>query len=152
MSRIFKGDEALLALLPILDSDQWVDPGSWGRDGWDLGEWPYVKYKWVDVPATACFPAAYGYLSYCEGDYTVIAFATREERDRQLDESALFHWKHSERMRHLLLKPLRVVREGKPIEDLTVDDLPARMRGHFSWARLNREKPPSTPDAATPKA
>lgn len=137
MSLIHTGDTALLDLLPYHQAPQWHIPGSWGRDGWDLGEWPYSKYGWVDVPATDTTPAVYGYLSYCEGDYTVIAYATREERDRALDEAALFHWRH--RDESWVVAVAR--RRGKDLGDLTVDDLPARLRGHFSWERLDREKP-----------
>lgn len=146
----------------------WHIPGSWGRDGWDLGIWPYTMYGWVDVEEStyaACLhcgvapgevasfnpcpgrgehqygdPAAYGYLSYCEGDIDVIVFATREERDTELDKAALFHWVHrSDSWVEAIAK-----RRGKALADLTVDDLPARLRGHFSWARLDREKPLTT--------
>lgn len=154
MSRITKGDPALLALLPpvpdtmaysgdgyrwqnatagVAEEPHWHIPGSWGRDGWDLGDWPYVQYGWVDVE-----DRAFGYLSYCEGDLDIYVFATREERDRKLDESALFHWLHRERDRHLMEGIAR--RRGKDVTELTVDDLPPARRGHFSWARNEKEK------------
>lgn len=163
-SPIIKGDDRLLAMLPgiartdtggdgydwqsvTVDKSAWIIPASWGLDGWDLGDWPYVQYGYVDVDDTA-----FGYLSYCEGDITIEVFATAEERDRKLDEAALFHWLHRERDRHLMEGIAR--RKGKDVHDLTVDDLPPARRGHFSWARLDREKPltttPVSDDSDTP--
>lgn len=143
MSTIIKGDDALLAMLPgityveggvYVDRTEWIIPSAWGRDGWDLGEWPYVKYGYVDVD-----DKAFGYLSYCEGDVTVDVFDTREARDFELDKAALFHWLRDERQRHHMEGIAR--RKGKEVDTLTPDDLPPHRRGHFSWARLDREKP-----------
>lgn len=123
----------LVDLLPTA-LRHWNIPGSWGRDGWDLGSWPYVKYGWVDVPATNTSPAVFGYLSYCEGDYRVVAYTTAEERDKALDEAALFHWVHERESWVMAIAK----RRGKDVDDLTVDDLPAKFRGHFTYDRMTR--------------
>jgi hypothetical protein len=99
----------------------WDAVGSWGRDGWDLGSWPLVCVAHFDGGERG-----YGVAYYVEGDVTVYEFATREERDAKTDELAFFHWK----------------RESESwIEGYdSVEQLPARLRGPFSWARLERKK------------
>jgi hypothetical protein len=59
----------------------------WGRDGWDLAEWPYVMIYVREFPAAG---AIYGLMSICEGDRTVYAFASQADRDAALDY--LFLW------------------------------------------------------------
>lgn len=153
MSFILRDPEGLASRLPGIAPRGWEDgydwaaknsawhiAYSWGRDGWDLGDPPYSMYGFADSPDGTAF----GYLSYCEGDITIITFRTREERDAELDKAFLFHLRHG-RLREELLAPIHAVRVGgKAIDDLTPDDLPARLRGHFSWARLEREKPLTT--------
>jgi hypothetical protein len=177
MSTVKRGDPALLARLPradfyaqdgydfetLAEKLGWRMVASWGRDGWDHGDWPYVKYGYVDIDpickgtcegwrATDCAalpgagrccvacthtePPVFGYVSYCEGDHTVVAYATREERDRALDEAALFHWVHR---RESWVEAV-AKRRDKPLDQLTVDDLPPKFRGHFSWGRLKKER------------
>jgi hypothetical protein len=91
----------------------WEPLSSWGLDGWDLGSWPLVvvyhrgdKELAIDV----------------EGDVTVETFLGREERDHRTDETAFFYWKgHDEDW----------------VEGIdTHEEMPGRLRGRFSWKRL----------------
>lgn len=115
------------------ENNGWHMHASWGRDGWDLGDWPYVQYgSYAD-------DGVFATLNYCEGDITIKTFATEAEMHADLDRAALFHWLHRERDRHALEGVAR--RRGKDVQELTIDDLPPARRGPFSWARLDREKP-----------
>lgn len=73
----------------------WVAIGGWGRDGWDLGDWPYVIILTcvARVPCEEVTRNVYGVASYCEGDVERWAFDTHEERIWKLDELAHFYWR-----------------------------------------------------------
>lgn len=58
-------------------------PG-WGRDGWDMGEWPYVS---IGVRNTN---GRFQLMQIIEGDHTVYEFATQADRSAALDY--LFLW------------------------------------------------------------
>ena len=95
----------------------YVVPG-WGRDGWDLGDWPYVivcHYDGAQVYAVA---------TYTEGDLTCQAFTTRAERDQATDTIAAWQWRH-----------------GSPDgpDDLPDhnEELKPRHRGPFNWNRIS---------------
>jgi hypothetical protein len=101
----------------------WEAIPSWGRDGWDLGSWPLVIVFHRDT--SACFELA----EYVEGDVTVYRYPSRELRDAATDRLAFFHWEH----------------EGEEwvggIE--SADDMPSRLRGPFTRARLDASEGPS---------
>ncbi len=65
-------------------TEGWKAVSSWGLDGWDLGDWPYVVYAFRGDTERA---------TYCEGDITLETFASREARERATDEAALFYWR-----------------------------------------------------------
>jgi hypothetical protein len=98
---------------------RWHAIPSWGRDGWDLGSWPYVVVYHRDVPD------AFELAENVEGDVTAYRYPTREMRDCATDELAFYHWKH----------------EGEDwvagIEHF--DNAPAHLRGAFSWKRADSE-------------
>jgi hypothetical protein len=55
----------------------WAAISSWGLNGWDLGNWPYVVvYHRGEVELAVDV----------EGDIDIEKFPTREERDRRTDE------------------------------------------------------------------
>lgn len=65
----------------------WRAIAGWGRDGWDLGDWPYV----VIYASKMGEPGRpFGLMQICEGDRTVYAFATEADRDAAVDY--LFLW------------------------------------------------------------
>jgi hypothetical protein len=67
---------------------------AWGRDGWDLGEWPYAIVA-VCVARTEDSTRVYGVATYTEGDTTLDAFATPAQRDHEIDNHAAWHWRHT---------------------------------------------------------
>ncbi|GGU40721.1 hypothetical protein [Streptomyces violascens] len=98
-----------LSLLPFLpedfhddDADEWLvhfEPWGWtgirdwGTEGWDLGNWPYQAVALYDSPFELC----YAFAVYTEGDVSVEAWATREERDASVDVLALSYWSDPDR-------------------------------------------------------
>lgn len=101
----------------------WTVPGLWGRDGWNLGRFPYVIIA-VYANKEAQVWAA---VTYVEGDTEVYAYSTRDEWDRKVTEIAAWYWRHYQN------GPDDLPDEGN-------DFLPHHM-GPFSWERLDRENP-----------
>ncbi len=104
----------------------WEPVGSWGRDGWDLGEWPYVMV-YVRTYAVGVRPGdRFEVCENVEGDATVWTFETIEARNAHIDGLALASWRN---------------RSESWVEGVRrVSDMPAKLRGPFSWARLDVEK------------
>lgn len=89
----------------------WRAVAGWGRDGWDLGDWPYVVYLFRGDVERA---------SYCEGDIVIETYASAEDRERATDTTALFYWQaHGEDW----------------AEGVTPGDQPAHLRGPYSSRR-----------------
>lgn len=65
----------------------WASVPSWGRDGWDLGDWPYV------VIYHRRQAGEYQLATNVEGDTDVWGYATREERDAATDYLAHYYWR-----------------------------------------------------------
>jgi hypothetical protein len=99
------------------ESEGWRAVSGWGRDGWDLGDWPYVVYCFrervvdelqedeiavgqphssrvtVEGGTTGIGPRTlYERASYCEGDVEIRTYASAQDRSDDTDESALFCW------------------------------------------------------------
>ncbi|MFG2210980.1 hypothetical protein [Streptomyces sp. NPDC048638] len=107
--RPFVSGAVPLSLLPFLpedfhdgDADEWLahlrpwgwtGVRDWGTEGWDLGNWPYQAVALYDSPFELC----YAFAVYTEGDVSVEAWATREERDASVDVLALFYWSDPDR-------------------------------------------------------
>lgn len=88
---------------------------SWGRDGWDLGDWPYyVIYSGKGA-------GAWWTVSYIEGDIIARRYATRDEMISGIDAIARDQW------------------ERDPDRGPKDIDGP-EARGPFSWARLEQER------------
>ena len=95
----------------------WRAVPSWGLEGWDLGAWPLVVIS--HRRSARGFELAYD----VEGDVTVYRHPTRELRDAATDCLAFWHWKHY---------------SAEWVDDVdSIDDAPDRLRGRFSWERLN---------------
>jgi hypothetical protein len=67
----------------------WKPMPSWGKDGYDLGSWPYVIIYTAKQEWNFCV------VEYVEGDITMYACPTKEIREQVINELAFFHWKHS---------------------------------------------------------
>ena len=98
----------------------WNAIPSWGRNGWDLGSWPYVVV--YHRRAVDGWQIAY----YVEGDLTVYSYPSRELRDAATDCLAFWHWKHEE--------------EDWVADIDSVDVAPDHLRGAFSSRRLDAEE------------
>lgn len=95
----------------------WTAIPSWGLEGWGLGAWPLVVI--FHRHSADGFELAYD----VEGDLTVYRYPTRELRDAATDCLAFWHWKHD---------------SAEWVDGLdSIDDAPDRLRGRFSWERLN---------------
>jgi hypothetical protein len=93
---------------------------AWGRDGWDLGDWPYVM---VFGRLTA---RGFEVVVNCEGDAFTERFDTLEDRNAYIDGIALDYW--------------RMLENGPDVSKVgSVEEMPAEYRGPFSWKRLDRE-------------
>lgn len=75
-------------LMEVAGRDGWRPISSWGKDGWDLGDWPYVVVYWR-TPA----PGEYQVATVVEGDVDAHTFATPEERVEHTDGIADFYWR-----------------------------------------------------------
>ena len=105
----------------------WQEHSGWGRDGYDLGDWPFV----------IVFTKGLELLTTCEGDHTYYAFTSADDLEAAIDY--LFVW-------------YGMGREYAEwaIEGLTYDKrdaldagllrVPEHLRGPFSWARLEASK------------
>lgn len=105
----------------------WRAIGAWGRDGWDLGDWPLVVIGWGNL-ITHDGPI-YSVVTYVEGDITIERYTEEKARLERTDELAEFYWR---------------IGETGPQEILTAypeSELPPEYRGPFSWARLEGEGP-----------
>lgn len=66
----------------------WHAISSWGVDGWDLGEWPYIiVFHRVKQDGTH----EVGY--YCEGDLDIFVFGNGQDAIEKIDDLAMWHWK-----------------------------------------------------------
>jgi hypothetical protein len=106
--------------MEIAGKARWYPVPSWGLNGWDLGQWPYVVvYHRDSVDAT--FDLAVN----VEGDADCYRFPTAELREEATDWIAFSYW---QRFDHEWVK------------DHSIDNIPAHLRGAFSWARLDAER------------
>lgn len=129
-------------------SDGWRPVPSWGLDGWDLGDWPYLVFVFRDrrvcqncggkgglcpsaPPPHDGLAAGHSYIdrferaSYCEGDIRIETFASAADRSHSTDAEALAQWR----------------REAADwVAGVTDDAVPAKLRGPFTWPRLNAAK------------
>jgi hypothetical protein len=101
----------------VARANGWEPISSWGLDGWDLGSWPLVVvYHRGDTELAIDV----------EGDIAIETFSTRAERDRRTDETAFFYWKNH---------------EEDWVQDVSShQEMPAKLRGKFSWKRLEDER------------
>lgn len=108
----------------------WRVVSSWGLDGFDYGDWPYVAIAHGFVQETeADRIAPYRIMERVEGDVTLWAFEDQAQRDAAADEMARRSWSRSpEDHGPTMAAILAVTPEGEA--------LPSRFRGPFSWKRL----------------
>lgn len=65
---------------------------SWGRDGWNITDWPYVKlHEWEDVGMDGSI-YVYWVSETTEGDVWTISFPTEDQRFHWLDVYINENW------------------------------------------------------------
>jgi hypothetical protein len=107
-------------------SQGWKTHGTWGRDGWDLGQWPYVT---VHLRTT---DGRYEVLTITEGDHELYTFASEADQHAAVDYLFLWHAANQ------AWCPVQG-EEGRAALDLGGAEVDPRYRGPFSWARLFSE-------------
>lgn len=68
----------------------WKPTSSWGEDGWDLGDWPYVIVCLYVNPLHDLYACA----TYVEGDVFIEQRPSLEELYAFVDRQAEFFWRH----------------------------------------------------------
>ena len=134
------------------ESEGWRAVSGWGRDGWDLGDWPYVVYCFRERvveesqedeikvgqphPSRVTVESGvtgvgrrtlYERASYCEGDVAILTYSSTQDRNDDTDESALFHWVGNEES---WVTGLGLTRES------TADLMPEHLRGPYTSHRI----------------
>jgi hypothetical protein len=66
------------------EHEGWRSRSSWGADGWDLGNWPYVSFQMAEREGR------YLLQTIVEGDHEQWSFPTAGDRDAAIDY--LFLW------------------------------------------------------------
>ena len=106
----------------------WHALSGWGRDGWDIGTWPYVVIYTRTISATR-----YEVMQIVEGDRDVYAFDSEADQHAAIDY--LFLWYAADKHWAPITCDQRPMLDtGYP---LAIGD---KWRGPFSWARLEAEK------------
>jgi hypothetical protein len=125
----------------------WIAVPGWGRDGWDLGDWPFVAISVRNVNVDGSNPEhRYQLLSVVEGDHDAYGFASQEDRNAAVDY--LFLWygigKCYDDWTALGVNEVwedgALVRDTRALLDAGELAVDARLRGAFSWERLAREQ------------
>jgi len=113
----------------------WRAVSSWGRDGWDLGAWPYVViYTRTASGRFEPHDAAgrHELMQIVEGDRTVYRFITEDDLSAAIDY--LFLWYAAD---HDWAPLTYDQRDALNVGALTFD---AKWRGPFSWERADAER------------
>ncbi|MET3948683.1 hypothetical protein ABIB49_003408 [Arthrobacter sp. UYCu512] len=80
--------------MELIEAEGWAVIPSWGCDGWDLGQWPYVM---VAATRTAdSIGNLFGIATYCEGDVGCTFYRTKAAQFEAITEQAFFHWKNGQ--------------------------------------------------------
>ena len=73
-----------------LTGSGWRELAAWGRDGWDLGSWPYIIF--AVAQANDEHGKLFGYCTYVEGDVAARWYRTREARNQAISKEAFWYW------------------------------------------------------------
>lgn len=74
--------------MEVAERRGWTTISSWGHDGWDLGDWPYVVISTRTTNASNT--GQYELQQVCEGDHTRYQFDNAADREAAIDY--LFLW------------------------------------------------------------
>ncbi len=101
----------------------WDPVAAWGKDGWDLGSWPYVAIYRRERDGK------HELMQVVEGDHDVYAFASLADLEAAVDY--LFLWDSAGESWSPVPESKREAIGSPGFEVET------RFRGPFSWARCN---------------
>ncbi|MGP4969000.1 hypothetical protein [Glutamicibacter ardleyensis] len=73
-----------------LTGTSWNELSAWGRDGWDLGSWPYVISAVAQTEDEQ--GKLFGYCTYVEGDVATRWYRTRDARSLAISKEAYWYW------------------------------------------------------------
>ena len=72
----------------------WQSMASWGVNGWDLGDWPYVMvYRRTRTDDDGV--TWYGLAVNVEGDTDLTEYRTEDDWRAKVQEVAEFYWRHN---------------------------------------------------------
>jgi hypothetical protein len=77
--------------MELIGEHGWAVIPSWGCDGWDLGQWPYVMLAGIRTADST--GNLFGIATYCEGDVTTSYYRTQARQWDAITEYAFFQWK-----------------------------------------------------------
>ncbi|WP_353748065.1 MULTISPECIES: hypothetical protein [unclassified Paenarthrobacter] len=80
--------------MELIGEHGWGVIPSWGCDGWDLGQWPYVMV--AGTRTADDIGNLFGMATYCEGDVRTYWFRTKARWFGAISEQAFFHWKNGQ--------------------------------------------------------
>ena len=104
----------------------WGTESLWGRDGWNLGQWPYVSIH------LRVNEGRHEVLTITEGDHEVYAFDSEADQHAAVDFLFLWHAAHEDWC------PVRG-EEGRDALNAGAVEVDSKYRGPFSWERLSEE-------------
>lgn len=68
----------------------WYEVALWGREGYNLGSWPFNIIAFYDGPH------GFGVVTNTEGDMHLQVFETEQEREEETNKIAIHFWEHYE--------------------------------------------------------
>lgn len=80
--------------MELIGEHGWAVIPSWGCDGWDLGQWPYVMVAGIRTADE--IGNLFGMATYCEGDVRTTFYRTKARFWDAISEQAFFHWKNGQ--------------------------------------------------------
>lgn len=80
--------------MELIEGEGWAVISSWGCDGWDLGQWPYVMV--AAIRTADSIGNLFGVATYCEGDVKTTYYRTQRAQWEAITEHAFFYWKNGQ--------------------------------------------------------
>ncbi len=120
--------------MEVAERQGWHAIPSWGRDGWDLGNWPYVAIYTRETDGK------FEMQQVVEGDHSVYSFDSAEDREAAIDY--LFLWYAAGNSQHwapITTDQREMLDIGYPLV------IPAKWRGPY---RADRSEGQSTSNEA----
>lgn len=95
----------------------WVVLPSWGCDGWDVGQWPYVMLALLRTNDAE--GELFAMATYCEGDVKTTYYRTQSAQWAAITAYAFWQWKNGQA-------------DGPADLPETIEDLPVKYRTPYT--------------------